>query len=170
MRTSDIQRQSPQVIEEPKRYTALYFIVAIVAAIVVWSLEQQSVWESGKEEPTASRSDFSRNNRVSKAEHEESRSAHPARGDLRTLFSADDYPAAAQAAGEEGTVQVQLAVDQRGMVTGCTIMRSSGHSSLDNETCNILQQRARFIPAQDVNGVAVPDQVTSPPVTWRLEG
>ena len=34
-----------------------------------------------------------------------SQSAQSAKGDLRTLFSADDYPASAQSAGREGTAQ-----------------------------------------------------------------
>jgi len=37
-------------------------------------------------------------------------SATSAKGDLRTLFSADDYPAAAQSAGAEGTAQAQLTI------------------------------------------------------------
>src|SRR3954453_5719034 len=43
-------------------------------------------------------------------------SAQSAKGDLRSLFSADDYPAAAQSAGAEGTAQAQITVGTDGRV------------------------------------------------------
>ena len=59
-------------------------------------------------------------------------SAQSAKGDLRTLFSADDYPASAQSAGAEGTAQATLTIGPDGRVVGCNIIRST------------RQQRARF--------------------------
>lgn len=97
-------------------------------------------------------------------------SATSARGDLRTLFSADDYPAAAQSAGAEGTAQAELTISPTGQVVGCTLTRSTGNSSLDSATCNILRRRAKFTPARDSNGNATSDTITTPPITWRLEG
>lgn len=97
-------------------------------------------------------------------------SAQSARGDLRTLFSADDYPASAQAAGAEGTVRAELTISPSGQVVGCNITQSSGNSSLDSTTCNILRRRAKFTPARDSNGNAVSDTVPTPPIQWRLEG
>jgi protein TonB len=97
-------------------------------------------------------------------------SATSAKGDLRTLFSADDYPAAAQSAGAEGTAQAQLTIGPDGRVVGCNHTRSTGNSSLDSATCNILRRRAKFTPARDSNGQATTDTVTTPPIVWRLEG
>jgi protein TonB len=97
-------------------------------------------------------------------------SAQSAKGDLRTLFSADDYPASAQSAGAEGTAQAQLTVGPDGRVESCNITRSSGNSALDSATCNILRRRAKFTPARDSNGQPTTDTVTTPPITWRLEG
>jgi len=97
-------------------------------------------------------------------------SATSAKGDLRTLFSADDYPAAAQAAGAEGTAQAELTIGPDGRVIGCNLTRSTGNSSLDSATCNILRRRAKFTPARDSNGQATTDTVTTPPIVWRLEG
>ena len=97
-------------------------------------------------------------------------SAQSAKGDLRTLFSADDYPAAAQAAGAEGTAQAQLTIGPDGRVVGCNLTRSTGNSALDSATCNILRRRAKFSPAKDSNGNATSDTVTTPPIVWRLEG
>jgi protein TonB len=97
-------------------------------------------------------------------------SAQSAKGDLRSLFSGDDYPAAAQAAGAEGTVQASLTIGPTGAVVACNITRSSGNSSLDSTTCNILRRRAKFTPARDSNGNATTDQYPTPPIVWRLEG
>jgi periplasmic protein TonB len=97
-------------------------------------------------------------------------SAQSAKGDLRTLFSGDDYPAAAQSAGAEGTAQATLTVGPDGRVTGCNLTRSTGNGALDAATCSILRRRAKFTPARDSNGNATSDTVTTPPITWRLEG
>jgi protein TonB len=97
-------------------------------------------------------------------------SAQSAKGDLRTLFSADDYPASAQAAGAEGTSQASITIGPDGRVASCSIIRSSGNNALDAATCNIIRRRAKYIPARDSNGNAVSDTITTPPITWRLEG
>lgn len=97
-------------------------------------------------------------------------SAQSAKGDLRTLFSTDDYPAAAQSAGAEGTAQATLTIGPDGRVVGCNLSRSTGNSSLDSATCNILRRRAKFTPARDSNGQPTTDTVTTPPIVWRLEG
>ncbi|MEO7655385.1 MAG: energy transducer TonB, partial [Sphingomicrobium sp.] len=88
--------------------------------------------------------------------------------DLRTLFSSDDYPASATSSGAEGTVQASLTIGPDGRVTGCSIVRSAGNSSLDSATCNILRRRAKFTPARDTNGQATSDTIRTPPIVWRL--
>lgn len=97
-------------------------------------------------------------------------SAQSAKGDLRSLFSGDDYPASAQAAGAEGTAQAQLTIGPDGRVVGCNIIRSAGNGALDSATCNILRRRAKFTPARDSDGNATTDTITTPPIVWRLEG
>jgi len=97
-------------------------------------------------------------------------SAQSAKGDLRTLFSPDDYPASAQAAGAEGTARATLTIGTDGRVVSCNITQSSGNSSLDSATCNILRRRAKFVPARDSNGNATTDTVSTPAIVWRLEG
>jgi protein TonB len=97
-------------------------------------------------------------------------SAQSARGDVRTLFSADDYPASAQAAGAEGTAQAELTIGTDGRVVGCNLIRSTGNSALDSATCNILRRRAKFTPARDSNGNPTTDTYTTPPIRWQLEG
>jgi protein TonB len=97
-------------------------------------------------------------------------SAQSAKGDLRTLFTGDDYPPAASAAGAEGTAQATLTIGPDGRVTGCNITRSTGNSSLDSATCSILRRRAKFTPARDSNGNPTSDTVETPPIRWQLEG
>ena len=93
-----------------------------------------------------------------------------ARGDVRTLFSTDDYPSSAASAGAEGTAQAQLTIGPDGRVQGCNLIRSTGNGSLDSATCSILRRRAKFTPAKDSNGQPTTDTYTTPPITWRLEG
>jgi len=93
-----------------------------------------------------------------------------ARGDVRTLFSSDDYPASAQSAGAEGSAQAQLTIGPDGRVVGCSLVRSTGNGALDSATCNILRRRAKFTPARDSSGNATTDTYTTPTIVWRLEG
>ena len=93
-----------------------------------------------------------------------------ARGDVRTLFSTDDYPASAVSAGAEGSAQAQLTIGPDGRVVGCSLIRSTGNGSLDSATCNILRRRAKFTPARDSSGNPTTDTYTTPTIVWRLEG
>jgi periplasmic protein TonB len=92
-----------------------------------------------------------------------------ARGDVRTLFSSDDYPASAQSAGAEGSAQAQLTIGTDGRVVGCSLLRSTGNGALDSATCNILRRRAKFTPARDSSGRPTTDTYTTPTIVWRLE-
>jgi protein TonB len=95
-------------------------------------------------------------------------SAQSAKGDLRTLFGPDDYPASAQASGAEGTVQATITIGTDGRVVGCNVTRSSGNSSLDSATCNIIRRRAKYTPARDSNGNPTSDTIQTPPIRWQL--
>jgi len=91
-----------------------------------------------------------------------------AKGDVRLLFSNDDYPPSAQSANAEGTAQASLTIGPDGRVVGCSLVRSTGNGALDSATCNILKRRAKFTPAHDSTGAATTDTYTTPPITWRL--
>jgi protein TonB len=95
-------------------------------------------------------------------------SAQPARGDVRSVFSNDDYPSEAIAAEAQGTAQAQLTIGPDGRVTGCNLIRSTGNSALDSTTCNILRRRVKFTPARDSNGNPTNDTYTTPPISWVL--
>jgi protein TonB len=86
---------------------------------------------------------------------------------LHTLITADDYPAIARRAWEEGTARVTLSVERQGRVDGCTVTASSGSAVLDSATCRLFTARARFHPARDARGRATADLVRAA-ITWRL--
>lgn len=86
---------------------------------------------------------------------------------LHLLFSDEDYPAEAQAGGEQGTVGFRLSVAADGRVSACEVTASSGSALLDSTACRILAERARFRPAGDGGGKAVPDVHTGS-ITWRI--
>ncbi|MBU6164691.1 MAG: TonB family protein [Alphaproteobacteria bacterium] len=71
------------------------------------------------------------------------------------------YPAAALAAGHSGTVGYRLEVGPDGRVTACSVEDGSGHATLDRSTCVMLKARARFVPAQDIDGS---------PMNWTYRG
>jgi len=81
----------------------------------------------------------------------------------------EDYPLSALNAGAEGTTTFKLQISEAGRPTGCTIVRSSGSADLDNTTCRIMMQRARFRPAKDALGNATAGTLVHR-IQWRLAG
>lgn len=77
------------------------------------------------------------------------------RGNPASWATNDDYPAAAQRAGDSGTTGFRLTVGTDGRVTGCTVTASSGSSILDDTTCRLVTRRARFNPGKDASGNAI---------------
>jgi TonB family protein len=146
----------PRSPVQPAASAVPYFVFAAVAAVLVWALQQN--WLSS----SIGQRDAPQSSAMPDAQRP--------RGDVRSVFTADDYPASAQRNGEEGTAQAQLTVGADGRVTRCVIVRSSGSTSLDSATCSVIEKRARFTPALDRSGNPISSTVVTPPVTWRLEG
>jgi TonB family protein len=86
---------------------------------------------------------------------------------LASLFSGDDYPAAAIRAGEEGAVGFRLTVGKDGRVSACAVIASSGSAALDSTTCQLLTLRARFRPARNFEGQPTEDALNGR-IVWRL--
>ncbi|MEO0441628.1 MAG: TonB family protein [Pseudomonadota bacterium] len=80
-----------------------------------------------------------------------SRQPQPARSPGRWV-NVLDYPLEALRRGLEGTTHFMISVDPQGKPLGCNILRSSGHSVLDEQACAALTARAAFEPALDKNG------------------
>jgi TonB family protein len=86
---------------------------------------------------------------------------------LEGIFSGNDYPFDAVRRNASGDVKARMIVDSSGKPTDCAVLRSSGHEALDKRTCEILMRRARFHPAQNIDGKATRGiYVTT--ITWRL--
>lgn len=96
--------------------------------------------------------------------------ATPAKGDVRAVFTADDYPADASQRNQSGSSQFLLLIDEKGSVAGCHVLKPSGVPVLDAMGCQVIRKRAKFTPARSPDGKAVRSTVTTPPVVWRLEG
>ena len=86
---------------------------------------------------------------------------------LHTLFSADDYPAAALRSEEEGMVVFRMTIDRQGRLARCDVTSSSGSSSLDSATCRLIRMRARFRPARNAKGKKMADMVYGR-ILWRF--
>jgi hypothetical protein len=51
------------------------------------------------------------------------------------------YPARARAAGEQGSVGFNVALDREGYATSCVVTQRSGFKRLDEETCELILDR-----------------------------
>jgi TonB family protein len=63
----------------------------------------------------------------------------------------NDYPRAEMVQQIEGTVTFQLKVNSTGAVEKCVILHSSNAAALDQLSCKLMMQRAKFTPALDAN-------------------
>jgi protein TonB len=159
LRDRDRPSFDPRSPVQPARSPAPFLLLAVVAGIGIWTLEQYSIQDS---HPDSSKSSTppSANERV-----QESSPAADRR--LTGVFRGEDYPPGALDRGEQGTVGVRVEVDRSGRVSRCIVTKSSGHASLDTATCRIIEARARFAPARDENGASIQGSVTQN-VTWRI--
>jgi TonB family protein len=82
-------------------------------------------------------------------------------------FPADAYPPEARAKGMQGRTEFKLELDPKGRITECDISKSSGSPLLDSTTCALLVTNARFKPAVNASGQAVPGEWRSAMV-WQL--
>ncbi|MGV3729626.1 MAG: energy transducer TonB [Sphingopyxis sp.] len=69
--------------------------------------------------------------------------------------TSDDYPVAAMRDEREGTTGFRLTIGPDGLPRQCDITASSGHQDLDNMTCRLVMERARFQQRRDARGVRV---------------
>lgn len=88
-------------------------------------------------------------------------------GRIPAILSDDDYPVEAIRKREQGTVGFRLEILKTGAIASCSINDSSGSKLIDETTCRIMSERARFNPARDARGRAVADSFNSR-IVWRL--
>jgi len=79
---------------------------------------------------------------------------------IRGQLSAADYRRIADQRMSHGRVDAHLAVNERGVATGCRISHSSGNPAIDERTCALLLDRVLFAQRVDSSGTAVADSFT----------
>lgn len=84
-------------------------------------------------------------------------------------LSADDYPASALNAHNEGTTLIGWTIASSGRVTDCRILKSSGTAELDKAACTGILKRGRYRPALDAAGNPV-ESYSTRIVRWSLPG
>ncbi|HYI41788.1 MAG TPA: energy transducer TonB [Allosphingosinicella sp.] len=77
------------------------------------------------------------------------------------------YPERARRAGEQGSVVFKVALDREGYATSCEVTQSSGYKRLDQETCDLILDRAVFKGVRGADGRKT-NVVTEGVVKWRL--
>jgi TonB family protein len=77
-----------------------------------------------------------------------------------------DYPPSALRRNEQGFVVVNFVITADGKVANCQVAQSSGHSTLDDVPCRLLERRAKFDPATDASGVATATNGTASFPFW----
>ena len=88
-------------------------------------------------------------------------------GDLQKVFTGDDFPMHAAHLGLQGSTTMEILIDEKGAVADCSVTETSGYSTLDAQSCAIVQERARFGPAIDAQGKPTRSSY-SQRITWKL--
>lgn len=96
------------------------------------------------------------------------RIAVPSTGDVRAIFTSNDYPGEAVRRMQGGTAQYMLLVDEKGSIAGCHVLKPSGVPALDSMGCLVITERSKVKPAKDAAGKPVRSTVVTPPITWRI--
>ena len=88
-------------------------------------------------------------------------------GNVADWVTRGDYPAVSLRERQSGVVGFTLDVDAAGVPTACDVTSRSGSAALDEATCALLIQRARFAPGLDAAKRPVATQWTSR-IRWEL--
>jgi TonB family protein len=80
---------------------------------------------------------------------------------------ARSYPAASLRRGEEGAVEFQVALDREGNIKSCAITKSSGFPALDERTCDLMVEKARFAAIRNSAGWRI-SSVHDGRIVWTL--
>ncbi|HMT44106.1 MAG TPA: energy transducer TonB [Chakrabartia sp.] len=71
------------------------------------------------------------------------------------------YPPAAYARRQTGVVGVTLSITDAGLISTCTMNKSSGFPALDAHACPHLMAKARFVPRMNKDGRNVPTAINA---------
>lgn len=93
--------------------------------------------------------------------------AAKARNNPGEWITESDYKTSWINRGWAGNAGFRLQVGANGRVEGCQITRSTGHTALDEATCELVTRRAKFEPARNGDGEKVPGSYSSS-VRWQI--
>lgn len=93
----------------------------------------------------------------------------PSKGDVRSVFTSDDYPYEALIRGQQGSGQYVLLIDEKGAVADCTVFKTSGIPVFDVRSCQVMRERAKFQPATGADGHAQRGLVVTPEISFRID-
>ena len=82
-------------------------------------------------------------------------------------FISKHYPPKAFKRGEQGKVSFRLTIEPDGSLGACDVTQSSGFSTLDRETCEIMVNYARLQPVRNEEGRAI-RSTQDGFIVWRL--
>lgn len=80
---------------------------------------------------------------------------------LHAMVTNDDYPKSALSSGSQGDSMILMQIGTDGKVVTCRTLQSAGYRELDETACRVKSRRARYSPARDKQGVAVPSWVST---------
>jgi hypothetical protein len=87
----------------------------------------------------------------------------PSQGPRRTIRApliANDYQDIADQQISDDHLAAELAINEEGAPTGCRVSSSSGNPAVDERTCALLAEKARFTQRIDASGTLIADTVT----------
>lgn len=71
----------------------------------------------------------------------------------QVILDSEAYPEAARNAGVEGDIAFDLAIDAKGVVTGCTVTKGADlPAGLAADACALARANWKFLPARDAAG------------------
>ena len=78
----------------------------------------------------------------------------------KVILDSEAYPEAARNAGVEGDIAFDLAIDAKGVITGCTVTKGADQPfNLAADACALARANWKFLPARDAAGKKVPGSV-----------
>ena len=90
--------------------------------------------------------------------------------DVRSLFSANDYPSSMMDSGRQAMVIAMLEIAPDGSVASCKAQEREGDRMFEVVACKVFSKRAKFLPARNASGQAVKSYYLAPPVRFMLAG
>ena len=64
---------------------------------------------------------------------------------------------------------MMLLIDEAGKLANCMVVGTSGYASLDAQSCAVLKERAKFVPALGIDGKPTKSGILQR-IRWQMPG